>query len=1347
MLLVQTSVWANGFYFRRFDSGLSLSNNVTRNMIELPNGSMAILNANMVTIFNGTSSTNYHYDLNIIPFTEFSGMKNMYYDSRDILWFKNRDNTWALDLNKSEFIYDLESLVAPLGINRKVDNIFIPGRDKYFIYTQKERLISFFDDQNKSKAETALPAIMGNPIEIVQVGDNYWVLSDTGIVAQWDTKTKGFTFIEKKLFESQSGYNHFQMIGDLSGRLWIIRDNDLICYDTKNYEIVPSPHLEIEEGRSFLPIAVDENNILWVGAFGGGIARLDIEANQIETFETLELVDGTIANLKSGISQIYIDSNNGIWVVTEDHGLLYHHKGIFRIEAINNLTLSSGKFKDKNVKCMLSESDGTMLVGTTNGLYRYDPRDKSITIPYPELSDALCIGLFRDSDNRVWVGTFYRGAYCIDDDKIDHYQDPQMPPVDISYLQSTPNTNCVRTFFQNANGDICGCVYGGIGILNAETKKIDLFPNKFESRYFIIRGVARFSDNKHVAYGDNGILVYDSQTQEIDNEYLKFSQRNNNCHDIKIDSRGIAWIATLDGLVIYDTKTQKHRVLDNKSGLAANKILSVNFDSQERVWASTSSGISVIALSPKDDMDDVFILNLGEKEGLFTTKFYHTSSEVNANGDIYFGSTDGFFVVDPSILDSNRRQDKQMVLDGTISTKESARSNQTSITELPELLLDDKHKIKLDYNKSTVTFNFRDISYVNTSLTKFRYRLKGYDPQWIESQASQTHSVSYSMLPVGRYTFEIQCANNTLRWGRRTIEVEVVVNPPWWTTAWMICLYILAAVLLIFAIVDYILKRRYAEHLRLQEAKDQQRKRELEEMKQQFFINVSHELRTPLSLILMPLESMLKREDEQDKEQLQSMHRNAKQLKQLVDNLLDFRRVEKHGEAINPTLGDMKELVLLAYDSFKGAADNGNLNFTLECDGDTKMMMLFDYGMIQKVVNNLLSNAFKYTPDRGRVTLSLHEIVSDNGERLLELKVSDTGRGIPQKDVSMIFDHFYQASNSLRDKGSGIGLSLVKSYVEMHGGSISVETLLGEGSTFTVHVPIIGGSGECPQLTTIESEEDEEQNVDTESNAADDQEDREYYKVLIIEDNRDFRDYLSRELSEYFHITLADNGVSGVAQVNKSTPDLIICDVMMPEMDGYEFTEFMKSNIETSHIPIILLTAQSSQESRLKGYETGADAFISKPFHWGVLHARINNLIDERRGRITKFNNSRQSEVDTLATSVLDKKFIQDAIASIERNLDNAEYSVEIMSKDLAMNRMGVYRKLKSIVDQAPSDFIRTIRLKRAAQWLEEGNGRGQSLLYIANMFGFSTTKYFAKHFKEMFGETPVQYLKRFSKR
>ncbi len=1240
-----------------------------------------------------------------------------------------------------------------MGINRKVDNIFILDRDKYFVYSQEERLITFFDDQSKSKVETALPSIMGNPIEIVQVGDNYWGLSDNGILAQWDAKTKGFTFIEKKLFESESGYNHFQMIGDLSGRLWVIRDNDLICYDTNSYEVISSPHLEIEKGRSFLPIAIDENNILWVGAFGGGIAKLDIEANRVETFENLELVDGTILSLKAGVSQIYVDSNNGVWVATEDHGLLYHHKDIFRIEAINNLTLKSGKFKDKNVKCMLAESDGTMLVGTTNGLYRYDPQDKSITIPYPELSDALCIGLFRDHDDRVWLGTFYTGAYCIEDGKIDHYIDPQMPPVDISYSQSTSNTNCVRTFFQGNDGNIYGCVYGGIGLLSAESKKIDLLYNKSQSqtqsRYFIIRGVVPFGNDKYVAYGDNGMLVYDSQTQEIDNEYLKFSQRNISCYDIKIDSRGIAWIATLDGLVIYDTKTQKRRVLDNQSGLAANKILSVNFDYRERVWASTSSGISVITMSPEHDMDDVLILNIGEKEGLSIETFYHTSSEIGANGEIYFGSTDGFFVVDPLVLESTTKREKQMMLDGVIKTKNNPNSSQTKLTELPELFLDDKYKINLDYNKSTVIFNFRDINYANSSQTKFRYRLKDYDPQWIESPANQTHSVSYSMLPAGRYTFEVQCANNILWWGYKTIEVEVVVNPPWWTTLWMICIYILSAVILIFAIVDYILKRRYAQHLRLQEAKDQQRKRELEEMKQQFFINVSHELRTPLSLILMPLESMLVREDEQDKEQLQSMHRNAKQLKQLVDNLLDFRRIEKHGEAINPTLGDMKELVLLAYDSFKGAADNGNVNFTFDCDRDN-MMMLFDYGMIQKVVNNLLSNAFKYTPDQGKVTISLHEIVGEDGEQLLELKVSDTGRGIPQKEVSMIFDHFYQASNSLRGKGSGIGLSLVKSYIEMHGGNISVDTLLGEGATFTVHIPIIGASDKSQTELIIEKEEDEEQSIDAENKDEDiveGQEDRECYKVLIVEDNSDFRDYLSRELSEYFHVTLADNGVSGVGQVNKSVPDLIICDVMMPEMDGYEFTEFMKSNIETSHIPIILLTAQSSQESRLKGYETGADAFISKPFHWGVLHARINNLIDERRGRIANFNNSRQSEVDTLATSVLDKKFIQDAIASIERNLDNAEYSVEIMSKDLAMNRMGVYRKLKSIVDQAPSDFIRSIRLKRAAQWLEEGNGRGQSLLYIANAFGFSTTKYFTKHFKEMFGETPVQYLKRFSKR
>ena len=500
-------------------------------------------------------------------------------------------------------------------------------------------------------------------------------------------------------------------------------------------------------------------------------------------------------------------------------------------------------------------------------------------------------------------------------------------------------------------------------------------------------------------------------------------------------------------------------------------------------------------------------------------------------------------------------------------------------------------------------------------------------------------------------------------------------------------------------------------------------------MKFRFFTNISHELRTPLSLILLPLEKLLKEEEDPEKlETLRTIHSNATELLSLVNHLLDFRRLEMGGEKLHLIKDDIGEFTVNALEPFRQAFARKGIRFTYENNLEGPLIMAYDSSQYQKILNNLLSNAMKFTPEGGSVDVEL----GNAGDRWIYLKVSDTGIGIPEEDLDKIFNHFYRSQSSDNRPGSGIGLSLVKQYVDMHGGKLSVSSQLGEGTTFRIELP----SDLAVDEKDMEKPEDGDKTAPAE--AAPDKAGAARPRILLVDDNAEFRKYLSRELSGSYQVEEASDGKECLERVSAIQPDVVICDVMMPQMDGFEVTKSLKENIETSHIPVILLTARASDDFRLEGYENGADAYLTKPFKIEILEARIRNLIEERQKRIKSF--SRKADISPMHITIttVDQKLMSRIMESIERNMDNPEYSVETLASDVSMHRMNLYRKLQSLTGMTPSEFIRTMRLKRAAQLLTDDPNLNVS--EVATMVGFNTVKYFTRYFKEMFGVTPSQY-------
>ena len=634
--------------------------------------------------------------------------------------------------------------------------------------------------------------------------------------------------------------------------------------------------------------------------------------------------------------------------------------------------------------------------------------------------------------------------------------------------------------------------------------------------------------------------------------------------------------------------------------------------------------------------------------------------------------------------------------------------------------------LKLPPSAQDLTLHLSTFTPLHSQNIRFAFRHAGRHEEWNVLPQGQ-NSIHLSQLSKGDNSLEIKSTDANGHWNETQSQVLHIYRAPWWYETYAAYfLYVLGAVAVLFIYIRHVLKR--------QQAKNQQAaQKQMEEMKYRFFTNISHELRTPLTLIIAPLEYLLKKEENPDtRKQLKTIDRNAHNLLSLVNQLLDFRRIEMKGETLALETFNLKDMLSRIYESFLPMSEEKNIRFDFHCHPET-FLVTADSPKIEKVVNNLLSNAFKFTPQGGHVTLKAYPEPSD-GREMAVIQVEDDGIGIPTEEQTHIFERFHQASSHKGNTGSGIGLNVAKEYVQMHHGKINVSSSPGKGSRFTVRIP--GGNiGHVPSplLPATPQQENPMDNpplpVDYTVRS----------KILLVEDNNDFRHYLQEELRRHFVVFEASDGEEGEAVALQQKPDIIITDLMMPKMDGIELCKRIKHNIDVSHIPIILLTASASVENEERGYKEGADAYMTKPFKWEILTARIHNLLAQRRQQQNEFKQNAEAEAKDVTISPADEDFLNKALRFVEKNMDNSEYSVDELSDDMAMSRATLFRKMRSVIGMSPTDFIRNTRLKRAAQLITEGR---LSVTEIAYSVGYSSPGHFTKSFKKEFGVLPTQYHK-----
>ncbi len=1387
------------YVFRSVDSDSGLPDNNVRDMLMLPGGMMCIQTSSMLNLFDGTSSKSYRFDPAFVPFQEYAALGYLFCSDHN-LWFTNQNYTWRFDLNTRRFDYDIESLLSPFYINGERPECFSIAPDGSYWIVSTEGNLWWCDAASGMARQLDLPDCFSVPIIVSFSGTQVRMLSLSGAFAVYDTQLRVFTRCVERLTSAGTDPSRMDMAEGADGDLWIMFDTEIIRYRADG-RVEKVRNVPIGKNDVYTTIAFDGNDRLWIGSAKSGVSILDTRSLSVENLSWLEVSDGRRIGHNTDISKIYIDPQDGVWIATLTEGVFYWHRNIFRLRTVSNETLDAEVMRDENIKCIAEDEEGRILLGTIRGLLRYDPATGRISVPWPELSEELCTGLYRDSRGRIWLGTFHNGAFCIDRGRVRHYFYDGMPSVEVSYHDSTPNFNSVRSFYEDASGSLWICVYGGLGRFDRESGRISLLRDTHPEldSFMLTRGVSGV-EGKLLATSDNGWYLYDpasdtvilgsadvlsseapaagtvsgsdpaSALQSADPDILDSSRTLSQgmptfsptyidyripCNQSLTDSRGLMWLASSEGLYVMSPDGKNYR-LSLRDGLPNDNILALTADRFGNVWAATFRDVSRIRPVREKDGYSFAVTSFGAEEGLSVGTLFQNSMFAARDGRIYVGGSRGFGVADPSTLYQPNRNSAPVITGLRVfnhPVEVGEEYNGRCI--LTEDLSRTRH-IRLRHTETFITFDFSNLNYINPGHTNYRYRLKNFDREWTELHAAGSGSATYTLLRHGDYVFQVMAADNDADWSQTCAEIAVTINPSFWQSVWAKVIYILLGFLAVSLVVWAILHRARVKEETRKEEESKRQKDEMDAMKFRFFTNVSHELRTPLSLIILPLESIIRHTaaDSPLMPQLQTMHRHVSSLLGMVNQLLDFRKVEMHGETLNYKHGDIAQFIAGQVEAFRDTAREKELDLVFDNDMANSMMD-FDAEKVFKIVNNLLSNAMKFTPKGGEVAVRL----TQKGSDLMVIEVADTGVGIAPEDLPHIFDRFYQPARNENFSGTGIGLNLVRQFSEMLGGNVSVESEVGVGSTFRVELPIRSESSaqtdvqeDSPDVTDAAAGEPghHAEAEDGPANGGDAGEDavaggeegasgEERTRLLIVEDNADFRNYLAGELSEEFDVIKASDGEDGLRKVAKHAIDIIICDVMMPRMDGFELCRRIKNDINTSHIPIILLTAHSNNEVRSEGYKAGADAYISKPFSMDVLLARIRNLVEERRRRIRAFTSgSEEVSTEKMTATPLDRRLMDKVMECVRKNLSNADYSIEDLAADVAMHRMNLYRKLRTITGTTPSEFMRNIRLREAARLLVQEPDL--SVTEISERVGYNTPKYFSRHFFEMFGCTPTAY-------
>ncbi len=1280
--------------YRLVDTAIGLPDDEVKGFFYAPDGRLGIRTFSGISLFDGCAFRVFSpigakpYQMNYV-----ATLPRIYVDAEQRVWSKEQGQLLVFDLKREAFEPHVDQVLANWGIHEPIRDFFVDETKEYWAITVTGKLL-----HQGRKIALRTQGLR----DICRQGDRVWMVYNDGYLVGVDARTyqvKSTT----RLWVKPVLARDFVRLVQKGQQLWVMWDHGVASYLPKQNRW---QQRYSNDHHTFTTLALSPDGRAFLGVRQLGLVTI-LPNGKLSLQSSFPIMGGE--RVADDIQSIAYDRGNLL--------LGFYYKGMAlynaNMQGFPFYAFSQFLFDGLGFYRAACASGGNVSLSFPHQVLEFNPSQITLhPLPGMGAGDDF-IQSFTDSRGRVWVGTFRKGIYLKDGDKVSHFIQENVPNKDMDY-------NIVRDFAEDHQHQIWVCYHGGVGRFDEKTKRIIPLQNKHFIGNTNINGIAFDRQHRLWAATNKGLIM---------NNQLKLKAV---CKALAIDKQGCVWVGTSNGVHVFDAHRGKAYQYGKGEGMANEMIQDLVVDKLGDIWATTANGLCRFRRTLSSEQP--FALTMFDSQNkLGDAKFLPRTAASMADGKLLFGSSTGFYIVDPIQVKDMEYTGHPVFISLLVNNQEVVAGKEYDGRVILPFALSTTKKIVLEHDENFITVHFSGLNFDMPHHTYYKYRLQGVNNDWIViSPQDGIGRANYTDLSPGTYKLEVYSAGLDKVWSKQSATLEIEVLAPLWATWWAKLLYSLA----FFALIIFVVRWKIEQNRKRME---NEKYKELEEMKYRFFTNISHEFRTLLTLIITPIGSILKRTtDGETRHQLNDVSRNAGDLLQLVNQLLDFRKMEMNGEHLNLTSGNLNEFIQYTTMKFMPLAEQKNIRLAFE-DKTEGLFMYFDKDKVGKILTNLLSNAFKFTKAGGSVCVSLEKCILDS-RRCAHIIVEDTGCGIPKEDQAHVFERFYRTEqdSSSQQIGSGIGLNMVYEYIQLHEGKVSLESEEGKGSRFIVDIP-------ADLKREVQQEASEENCIaspvmdDVVDGAVGVQTFRKIEKtVLVVEDNEDFSHFLSQELGRIYNKVLtAKDGIEGAIMAEAENPDIIVSDVMMPRMSGTDMCRRIKENIETSHIPIILLTAWSTDEGRAAGYKAGADAYIAKPFDMEVLLARISNLLEKQEKRQRDFSHSISLDPKTVTDSSPDEDFLKEVIACIEKNIDNSEYTIDSLSTDIVMSRMSLYRKMKSLTGQTPADFIRMVRLKTAAKLLKEEKCTVSEACYRT---GFASPQNFSKHFKEMFGVLPSQY-------
>lgn len=1055
-----------------------------------------------------------------------------------------------------------------------------------------------------------------------------------------------------------------------------LRQFDKISGRETLYKVNANDPFSISD-TSFYFSYIDKTDNLWIGTRKGGVNHANLNVKSFNYYHADNAGKGLNSNEVRAICK---DKMGRLWVGLEDMGVTV----IERTSKGNRYSYFNNKkgIDNRRTRSLCCDKYGFVWIGTKGGLDRYDPRTNTIKHYAADkqkpgnITNPNVFAMLEDSEGTLWVGTYGGLArYDRTNDKFVY-----LSPAITGGVQ-------IRVIIEDRRKNLWIATED-----RGLTKLIRTSNSDDVSKFKAIRYT-------HIE-GNNNTLI------------------TNRLYSLVEDGAGMIWIATNMGLSRLNPQNNTLRNFFIKDGLPDDNIMGLLFDGKESIWISHKKGIT------RMNIRTFALQSFNVNDGLQSNEFNQNACyRENKTGEIFFGGQNGLNSFFPDNIQINKHKPRMVLTQLSVMNqvlRPGLKINGRVVLQKSLLCTDE---ITLSWWDKTFSIEFAALHYANPLGNKYKYKLEGIDHQWTFASAYM-RTASYSQLPSGTYTFKVYGSNSDGVWSDTPATLRIKILPPWWLAWWTIGLYILVGFLIVLFVIKYI-----ASQLELK------KNEEIHQAKLKFFTEISHEFRTPLTLIIDPLDKIMSGQLTMDIVRQYSvvMQRNAKHLLTLINQLLDFRKLESGQLTLKIQKTDFVRFTKVLASAFNIMAEQRNIRFEVVSD-IVSCNMGFDSSKINMVLNNLISNAFKFTPNGGEITVKLEQ--SAELPVGIIIRVTDSGKGISKDDQAKVFDMFYQSDkNTSYQSGSGIGLALTKELVLLHKGTIAIQSEVDKGTTFTVFLPdnknVITVSQREENIAGVNYLEDAEDNI--QQNVL-----KDLPLLLVVDDNADIRNYIEMNFSSFYQVVKAENGSKGFQSAIEIIPDIIVSDVMMPEMDGLEFCRQLKLDERTSHIPVILLTAKQSDESRVEGYETGADAYLTKPFSSVVLQAQIQNLLEQRQRLRELFRKGTNIEIKKIAINSTDEAFINKVVQHIHENLEDEEFNINALAELLNMSRSQFYRKIKALTNQSLLDFVTTIRMNKALEYLLSGE---YNISETACKVGYSMSSNFSRTFTRHFGVSPSKYI------